>query len=111
MRWSADNFEWVARVPWNRGRADDEADGEALGFDVKHGPRRPLTEIEKQNIMTNDAQRTARQAYLKKEDFEKHGLMDRCPECSAILRGANLHPHSGACRGRMEQLLEGEARV
>lgn len=89
------------------GRVDEEADGEVPDVDVKHGPGRPLTEVETQNIMTNDAQRTVRQAYLKKKEFVKHGFTDRCPGCSAIVRGGYMQPHSSACR----RLLEGEARV
>lgn len=70
-----------------------------------------LAEEEKQDILTNDDQTSARQAYSRKSDFEKHGYTDRCAGCSAILRGTQIQPHSGACQSRMEQLLEGTARV
>lgn len=105
-RWSADNFEWVARVPWNRGRADEEADGEVSDFGVKHRPGRPLTEMEKQNIMTNEAQRAVRQAYLLKQDFEKRGFTDRCPGCSAILRGTYLQPIRAYAEGEWSSYLK-----
>lgn len=111
MRWGPDNFEWVARVPWNRGRAVEEAGGEVPHYGVKSVAGRVLTEQEKQDSLTNGAQKTARQAYLRRTDFEKHGYTGRCAGCSAILRGTQVQPHPGACRRRMEQLREGEARV
>ena len=43
-RWSSDNLQWVATVPWNKGNGDKEADGDMPEFDVKAGPGRNLTE-------------------------------------------------------------------
>lgn len=70
-----------------------------------------MMEQEKQGIFTHDAQKMVRQASFRKADFEKHGLTGRCAGCSAILRGTQIQRHSGAFRGRMEQLLEASARV
>ena len=80
-------------------------------FDVKAGPGRNLTEEEKMDIMSREAPRIVHRAHLRKTDFEKHGFTDRCPGCSAILRGRNTQPHSQQCRGRMEKLLEKDIRI
>ena len=98
-RWSSDNLQWVATVPWNKGIGDKEADGDMPEFDVKASPGRNLTEEEKADIMSTKAPRIVHRAHLRKTDFEKHGFTDRCPGCSAILRGLNTQPHSEQCRG------------
>ena len=110
-RWSSDNLQWVATVPWNKGNGDKEADGDMPEFDVKAGPDRNLTEEEKMDIMSREAPRIVHRAHLRKTDFEKHGFTGRCPGCSAILRGLNTQPHSQQCRGRMEKLLEKDIRI
>ena len=79
QRWSADNLEWVRGVPWNKGKEDDNADGDVLEFDVTHGPGRRLTQGEMESIV--------RRAYLTKKDFDKFRFTDWCPGCSAIIRG------------------------
>ena len=110
-RWSSENLQWVATVPWNKGNGDKEADGDMPEFDVKAGPGRNLTEEEKMDIMSREVPRIVHRAHLRKTDFEKHGFTDRCPGCSAILRGLNTQPHSQQCRGRMEKLLEQDIRI
>ena len=80
-------------------------------FDVNAGPGRNLTVEEKMDIMSREAPRIVHRAQLRKTDFEKHGFIDRCPGCSAILRGLNTQPHSQQCRGRMEKLLEKDIRI
>ena len=102
---------WVEAVPWNRGRGDKEADGDLPDFDVKHGPGRRLTTEEMQEIATNENPKIIHKAHLRKADFEKYGFTDRCPGCSAILRGLHVQPHSQACRSRMETHLETDVRV
>ena len=70
-----------------------------------------MTEDEKQDIEANDTDRIAHRAHLKKSDFERHGYIDRCPGCSAILRGLHVQPHSAACRARVETILDADIRV
>ena len=102
QRWDPNNLEWITMVPWNRGSSDKEADGDLLEFDVKKGPGRQLTEEEKQDIMRVEAPRIIHRAHFRKADFDKHDYTDRCPGCSAILRGLHVQPHSAECRNRME---------
>ena len=111
QRWNSDNLAWIEAVPWNRGPGDKEADGDMVEFDVKSGPGRKMTEAEKCEIEVNEAPRIVHRAHLRRTDFDKHGYTDRCPGCSAILRGLNLQPHSQGCRERMEGLLEKDVRV
>ena len=111
QRWNPDSLEWVTMVPWNRGAADKEADGDLPEFDVKQGPGRKLTEEEKREISTNEAPKIVHKAHLRKADFDKHGYTDRCPGCSAILRGLHLQPHSPACRERIEKELSTDIRI
>ena len=101
-RWSSDNLQWVATVPWNKGNGDKEADGDMPELDVKAGPGRNLTKEEKADIMSSEAPRIVHSAHLRKSDFEKHGFTERCPGCSAILRGLDTQPRS-------EQRADGEA--
>ena len=49
--------------------------------------------------------------HLKKADFDKHGYTDRCPGCSAILRGLHVQPHTLECRQRLEEVLTSDVRV
>ena len=105
-RWSSDNLQWVATVPWIKGIGDKE--GDMPEIDVKAGLGRNLTEEEKADIMSREAPRIVHRAHLRSE---KHGFTDRCPSCSAILRGLNTQPHSEQCRGRMEKLLEKDIRI
>jgi hypothetical protein len=52
----------------------------------------------------------ARRAYLKKEDFEKHGYTEGCEGCRrAKTGGMTARPHTEACRVRLEKLLEEES--
>ena len=111
QRWNPNAWEWVTMVPWNRGAADKEVDGDLPEFDVKQGPGRKLTEEEKQEISTNEAPKIVHRAHLRKADFDKHGYTDRCPGCSAILRGLHLQPHSPACRERIEKELSTDIRI
>ena len=74
-------------------------------LDVKAGPGRNLTK-EKADIKSREAPRIVHSAHLRKSDFENHGFTERCPGCSAILRGLNTQPRSEQCRGRMEKLPE-----
>ena len=91
-------------VPWNRGGGDKEADGDLPEFDVKKGE-------EKQDIMRDEAPQIIHRAHLRKADFDKHGYTDRCPGCSAILRGLHVQPHTAECRNRMETALSSDIRV
>ena len=111
VRWDAKNLELVTRVPWNRGNADKNADGDFPEFDVKKGPGRQLTEEEQRGIVTSEAPRIIHKAHLRKDDFEKHGFTDRCPGCSSLLRGLQVQPHSVGCRARMDKLLEKDVRI
>ena len=98
-------------VPWNRGGGDKEADGDLPEFDVKKGPGRQLTEEEKQDIMRDEAPQIIHRAHFRKADFDKHGYTDRCPVCSAILRGLHVQPHTAECRNSMETVLSSDIRV
>ena len=111
QRWSSDNLAWVQSVPWNMGQGDDEADGEIPEFDVKHGPGRRLTSSEVEEIQTKDKSNIVHRAHLRRADFERFGFTDRCPGCSAIIRGLKPQPHSEQCRRRMERLLEDDVRI
>ena len=52
-----------------------------------------------------------RRAHLKKSDFERYGFTDRCPGCSALIRGLRIQPHAEHCRRRMEALLKDDLRI
>ena len=110
-RWGSGNLAWISMVPWNKGKDDPEADGEVPDFDVSKGPGRRLTEEEKKEIQSNEPERMAHRAHLRRSGFEKHGFTDRCPGCSAMLRGLHGQPHSAACRSRMEEALASDIRV
>ena len=110
-RWSSDNLQGVAHVPWNKGNGDKEADGDMPESDVKARPGRNLAEEEKMDIMSREPPRIVHRAHLRKTDFDKHGFTDTCPCCSAFLRGLNTQPQSQQCRGRMEKLLEKDIRI
>jgi hypothetical protein len=47
QRGNKDHLAWVEIVAWNRGRGDQEADGDLPEFDVRSGPGRARTEEEK----------------------------------------------------------------
>jgi hypothetical protein len=111
QRWDSNNLAWVGVVPWNRSRDDKEADGELPDFNVKKGPGRQLTDEEKKDIATSTTPRITHRAHLRRDDFEKHGFTDRCPGCSALLRGLHVQPHSAGCRARMEEVLAKDVRV
>ena len=111
QRWDPNNMEWITMVPWNRGGADKEADGDLPEFDVKKGPGRQLTEEEMKDITTSEAPRLTHRAHLRKADFDKHGYTDRCAGCSAMLRGLHVQPHSRECRARMEEILKSDVRI
>jgi hypothetical protein len=111
QRWKAEYLEWVEAVPWNHGKDDKDADGDMLDFDVKSGPGRKLTEQEKSEIAMNEGPRILHRAHLRRADFDKHGYTDRCPGCSALLRGLHAQPHSQACRDRLEGILEKDIRI
>ena len=111
QRWDLNSLEWITTVPWNRGRGDKEADWDLPEFDVEKGPGRQLTEEEKREIKMNEAPRITHRAHLRKADFDKHGYTDRCPGCSAILRGLHVQPHSTECRSRIETALASDIRV
>ena len=114
QRWSADNLEWVRGVPWNRGKEDDDADGDVPEFNVTQGPGRRLTQGEMEEMATQETPSIVHRAHLTKKDFDKFGFTDRCPGCSAIIRGLRVHP---ACRALPKKVgetlgdrLEGEER-
>jgi hypothetical protein len=111
QRWSADNLAWVQAVPWNTGKGDPEADGELPEFDVKQGPGRRLTPGEVEEIATKETLDIARRAHLRKTDFDKFGFTDRCPGCSAMIRGLRIQPHAEHCRRRMDKNSEEDIRV
>ena len=98
--WDPNNLELITVVPWNRGGGDKEVDGDLPEFDVKKGPGRQLEE--KQDIMRDEAPQIIHRAHLRKSDFDKQGYTDRCPGCSAIMRGLHVQPHTAVCRNRME---------
>ena len=64
-RWDAGNLEWVKAVPWNMGKGDTEADGEAPEFDVKHGPGRRLTPGEVEDVAAKEDLKIVHRAHLK----------------------------------------------
>ena len=111
QRWSADNLEWVRGVRWNRGKEDDDTDGDVPEFDVTHGPGRGLTRGEMEEMATQETPSIVHRAHLTKKDFDKFGFTDRCPGCSAIIRGLRVQPHAEHCRRRLEKHLETDLRV
>lgn len=42
-RWKVENLDWVQQLPWNLGKEDKEADGDATEFDFKNGPGARMT--------------------------------------------------------------------
>ena len=98
-------------VPWNRGKEDDDADGDVPEFDVTHGPGRRLTQGEMEEIATQETPSIVHRAHLTKKDFDKFGFTDWCPGCSAIIRGLRVQPHAEHCRRRLEKHLETDLRV
>ena len=64
QRWSVHNLEWVRAVPWNRGKEDEEADGDIPEFDVKQGPGRTLTPGEREEIATQETANIVQRAHL-----------------------------------------------
>ena len=110
-RWDSGNLAWISMAPWNRGKDDPDVDGEVPDFDVSKGPGRRLTDEEKKEIEGNEPERLVHRAHLRRGDFEKYGYTDRCPGCSAMLRGLHGQPHSPACRARMEEALASDIRV
>ena len=111
QRWSVHNLECVRAVPWNRGEEDEEADGDIPEVDVKQGPGRTLTPGEREEIATQETANIVHVAHLTKQDFEKFAFTDRCPGCSAIIRGLRVQHHAETCRRRMEKHLEDDLRV
>ena len=64
--WSADNLVWVRVVPWNRGKEDDDADGDVPEFDVRQGPGRMLAPGEMEEMATQETPRIVHRAHLTK---------------------------------------------
>ena len=113
QRWSADNLEWVRGVPWNRGKEDDDADGDVPVFDVTHGPGRRLTQGETEEMATQETPSIVHRAHLTKKDFDKFGFTDRCRRFGDHSRFSC----SAACRALPKKVgetlgdrLEGEKR-
>ena len=98
-------------VPWNRGGAYGEVDGELPEFDVKHGPGRRLTAGEMEDIATREVPWIVHRAHLRRTDFDKFGFTDKCPGCMAIIQGRRVQPHAPHCRERMEKLLKDDLRI
>jgi hypothetical protein len=92
-------------------KEDNEADGDLPEFDVKKGPGRQLTKEEKTDIQINVAPNITHRAHLRRDDFDKHGYTDRCPICSALLRGLHAQPHTAECRARLENALGNDVRI
>ena len=103
QRWDPNNLEWITVVPWNRGGGDKEYDGDLPEFDVKNGPVRQLTEDEKQDIMRDEAPQIIHRAHFRQSDFDNHGYTDRCPVCSAILRGLHVQHHTADGNGKRQK--------
>ena len=70
-----------------------------------------MTEEDKQDIMRDEAPRITDRAHFRMSDFDKHGYTDRCPGCSAILRGLHVQPHTAECRKRMETAPSSDIRA
>ena len=68
----------VRAVPWSRGKEDV--------------------------LATQETSNIVHRAHLTKKDFDKFGFADRCPVCSAIIRGLRS-------TARTEKYLEDEWRV
>ena len=98
-------------MPWNLGKEDKEADGDAPEFDTKNGPGVAMSREEVEGVQHQEvSERGPHAAHIFKKDFEKHGYTDRCPGCSTILRKMKPQPHSAACRLRMAKAMEGDVR-
>ena len=54
-RWVVENLEWIQHVPWNLGKEDKEADGDATNFDFKSGPGSRMSEDEVEKIVGTKA--------------------------------------------------------
>ena len=66
---------------------------------------------EVEEIETQDNLDIAHRTNFRRADSNKFGFTDRCPGCSAMIRGLKLQPHAEHCRRRMEKLLEDHSRI
>ena len=114
QRWSAVNLEWVRGVPWNRGKEDDNVDGDVPEFDVTHGPRRRLAQRrDGRNGNTGDPKFSAKGA------FDEEGLRQirLHRSVSRVFGDHSQSSYSAACRElpkkvgeKLADRLEGEER-
>ena len=109
-RWGPDCVKWVDRVPWNKYKDAEDADGEV--------PEEMLVEpISGESRGTEDGvvviqtrKVPPRQFHIRKDDAERHGYTRGCAGCSSWFRGSTRQPHSEACRNRFRELLKDEAK-
>lgn len=102
-RWEIANLDWVKHVPWNLGKEDNAADGDAADFDFRNGQGAAMTQEEVEEIRHQGASgQKPHTAHIVKKDFEKHGYTDRCAGCSAMLRKMDPQPHSEICPKAMK---------
>ena len=100
-RWSAKALDELKGTPWAPAGDDEEA---PIGIRVElpgaGGAARPMP-------MNPEVPLQARRVYLKKGDFEQHGVTKGCAGCAALRRGEKKAVnHSEACRRRMTDLIK-----
>ena len=95
QRCSVHNLEWVRAVPY-RCKEDEDADGDVPEWT---------------SSKAQGGRCTVHRAHLTKQDFQKFGVTNQCPGCSAIIRGLRVQLHAAHCRRKMEKHLENDLRV
>ena len=110
-RWSKDCVNWVSRVPWNRYKDAEDADGEVPeGVPVDESAAGKEEKSER-IIFVETKERAPREFYIKKGDAEVHGYTRGCGGCSSWFRGLGRQPHTEECRKRFKALMKDDARV
>ena len=98
----------MSRVPWNRYKEEEGADGEVPEIVA---PDPVTTGGGEKIIFVETRQKVPRDFWIKKEDIEKHGQTRGCPGCRTTFVGLGKQPHIQICKDRFKGLLSGEARV
>ncbi len=74
-------MEWVDRVPWNRYRDAEDADGDVPEAALVGGSGEVSGEVgsgESKVVFVDTRERAPREFYIKKSDAERHGYTRGC---------------------------------
>ena len=95
-RWSEDNVKWVNRVPRNRHKECEFADGDAP--EEVEATAKVKDDSIPGTIVIETSERAPREFYIRKSEAEEHGYARGCGGCASWLRRLARHPHSEECR-------------